>query len=103
MCLPISVQDTPMTLTGKNPQLGKFFSLIGEIKRPNWTIQNLLPVGAKFVAHGIEIRCPSFFKTMGNVFEKDGQRFPKLRATKKVLSIEKCVHLPRIMDLALRK
>ena len=39
--------------------------------------QNPLPVDAKFVAHGIEIRCPCFFKTMGNVFQKDGQCFWK--------------------------
>ena len=43
--------------------------------------QNPLPVDVKFVAHGIEKHCPSFLKKMGNVFGKDGQRFPKLRAT----------------------
>ena len=42
--------------------------------------QNPLPVDAKFVAHRIEIRCPCFFKTMGNVFQKDGQCFLKRSA-----------------------
>ena len=45
-------------------------------------MQNLLPVGAKFVARKNKKRCPWFSKNTGNVFQKDGQCFLKLRATK---------------------